>query len=45
MEADNIVEFVQEFPGIREFRLGGFTASILVVGIAALTGAYISKRK
>ena len=45
MEADNIVEYVQEFPGIREFRLGGFTASILVVGIAALTGAYLSKRK
>lgn len=45
MEADNIVEYVQEFPVIREFRLGGFTASVLVVGIAALTGAYLSKRK
>jgi len=44
MEADDIVEWFQELPLVDDFRLSGWTASALVVGIAALTGAWFSKR-
>ena len=45
MMAEDVVDFVQDLPIIRQFRLGGWTASALVVGIAALSGAYFAKRK
>jgi hypothetical protein len=45
MMAEDVVDFVQDLPLIRQFRLGGWTASALVVGIAALSGAYFAKRK
>lgn len=44
MEAEDIVEYFQDFPVVRDFRLGGWTASILVLGIAAMTGAYLAKK-
>ena len=44
-EADDVVDWVQELPVLRDFRLGGWTASALVVGIAALSGAWFSKRR
>jgi len=42
MEADNIVDFVQDFS---PFRLSGWLASTIVVGVAALSGAYFAKKK
>ena len=44
MEADDIVEWFQELPFVDGFRLGGWTASAMVVGIAAITGVWFSKR-
>ncbi len=45
MEADDIVEWFQELPVIDNFRLNGWAASALVVGIAALSGSWFSKRR
>ena len=42
MEADNIVDFVQDYS---PFRLSGWLASTIVVGVAALSGAYFAKKK
>ena len=44
MEADDIVEWFQELPFVDGFRLSGWTASAMVVGIAAITGVWFSKR-
>ena len=41
--AEDIVEWVQELPIIEDFRLSGWTASIIVIGIAALTGSWLMK--
>lgn len=43
-DAEDIIEVFQEFPVLRRFRLNGWLASAVVVGIAGLTGAYISRR-
>jgi hypothetical protein len=45
MEADDIVEWFQELPVVDRFRLNGWAASALVVGIAALSGSWFSKRR
>ena len=45
MEADDIVEWFQELPIVDNFRLNGWAASALVVGIAALSGSWFSKRR
>ena len=42
--AEDIVEVFQELPIIQRFRLNGWLASAVVVGIAGLTGAYITRR-
>ena len=44
MEADDIVEWFQELPFVDGFRLSGWTASAMVVGIAAIPGVWFSKR-
>jgi hypothetical protein len=44
-EADDIVDYFQDLPVVRDFRLGGWTASAIVVGVAALSGAWFSKRR
>ena len=44
-ESEDIVDYFQELPVVRNFRLGGWTASAIVVGVAALSGAWFSKRR
>ena len=44
-ESEDIVDYFQDLPVIRDFRLGGWTASAIVVGVAALSGAWFSKRR
>jgi hypothetical protein len=42
MEADDIVEWVQDYT---PFNISGWTASAIVVGIAALSGSWFAKRR
>jgi len=44
-ESEDIVDYFQDLPVVRDFRLGGWTASAIVVGVAALSGAWFSKRR
>jgi|MDTB01.1.fsa_nt_gb hypothetical protein len=43
-DADDVVEFVQDLPLINRFNLNGWAASGIVVAVAALSGAWFSKR-
>ena len=44
VDADDVVEFVQDLPLINRFNLNGWAASGIVVAVAALSGAWFSKR-
>jgi hypothetical protein len=44
-DSEDIVDYFQDLPVVRNFRLGGWTASAIVVGVAALSGAWFSKRR
>ena len=43
-DADDVVEFVQDLPIINRFNLNGWAASGIVVAVAALSGAWFSRR-
>ena len=45
MEADDIVDWFQELPLVDRFRLNGWVASALVVGIAAFSGSWFAKNR
>jgi hypothetical protein len=45
MEADDIVDWFQELPLVDRFRLNGWAASALVVGIAAFSGSWFAKNR
>ncbi|MCH9717556.1 MAG: hypothetical protein K0U52_10790 [Gammaproteobacteria bacterium] len=44
-DSEDIVDYFQDLPVVRNFRLGGWSASAIVVGVAALSGAWFSKRR
>lgn len=41
--AENVVDAFQELPVIREFKMNGWIASAVVLGVAALSGAYYAR--
>ncbi len=41
---EDVVEAFQELPLIKDVSMSGWSASLAVVGIAALTGAWFSRR-
>jgi len=41
--AENVVDAFQELPVIKDFRMNGWIASAIVVGVAALSGAYYAR--